>query len=65
MKINFKISYYINMYNLFLILYLLTFKNNIDLESLKLCLSSAIIPALVGGSVINLCVNNQVKYNEN
>ena len=65
MKINFKISYYINMYNLFLILYLLTFKNNIDLESLKLCLRSAVIPAWVGGSVINLCVNNQVKCNEN
>ena len=65
MKIKFKISYFINMYNLFLILYLLTFKNNINFENLKLCLTSAIIPALVGGTANNLCLNKQVNLNEN
>lgn len=57
MKIKFKLKWYLLVYLLFIGLYLINMKNNLDLNSLKLCLYSSIFPALVGGTVGNLLFN--------
>lgn len=63
MKIKFKLSHYLNVYILFAVLYTFNFKDHINLLNLKICLTSSILPALVGGSVINLFTNNKIDYN--
>lgn len=49
---------YLIIYILFVFLYGLSFKNAITPESLKICLYSSIVPALVGGTVTNLLFKN-------
>lgn len=63
MKIKFRISHYLSVYILFAVLYTLNFRGNVDFLNLKICLASSIFPALVGGSVINLFLNNKVDLN--
>ncbi|MRN23589.1 hypothetical protein EAI30_03060 [Romboutsia ilealis] len=62
MKIKLKISNYLLIYILFLTLYIFTFKGNINYINLKICLTSSIFPALVGGSVINLFFKRHINY---
>ena len=45
---------YIIVYVLFAFLYSLNFKGFINIENIRLCLTSSVIPSLVGGTAISL-----------
>lgn len=58
MKKIIKFKGYLIIYILFVFLYSLNFKNAINSESLKICLYSSIVPAIVGGTVTSLLFKN-------